>query len=269
MKAAFATKALRIISKRLREVLALLKMLEVEFKKIKRQKFILLTVLAACLFPIPLTIVIVHSKLNYDTLLMFVMEFGFFLALPIVLGIIASILFRMENENGTLKTLSVIPVPRWKLLGAKVIIIYILAVFYGVAAIGATMIGGLFTGTISDIPLKLAISLSMSVLIATASLPMIAAAVVFQKNFILPILCSVIYAVASFAFSVMLLKVPAPLTLLFRCSLPFITANPERMEMVENVQNWVLPVFPCILSLMGMGTVCMVLSAYIYRKQEV
>ena len=123
---------------------------------------------------------------------MFVMEFGFFLVLPIVLGIIASILFRMENENGTLKILLVIPVPRWKLLGAKVIIIYILAVFYGVAAIGATMIGGLFTGTISDIPLKLAISLSMSVLIATASLPMIAAAVVFQKNFILPILCSVI-----------------------------------------------------------------------------
>ena len=155
----------------------MLKMLEAEFKKIKRQKFILLTVLAACLFPIPLTIVIVHSKLNYDTLLMFVMEFGFFLVLPIVLGIIASILFRMENENGTLKTLSVIPVPRWKLLGAKVIIIYILAIFYGVAAIGATMIGGLFTGTISDIPLKLAISLSMSVLIATASLPMIAAAV--------------------------------------------------------------------------------------------
>ena len=56
----------------------MLKMLEAEFKKIKRQKFILLTVLAACLFPIPLTIVIVHSKLNYDTLLMFVMEFGFF-----------------------------------------------------------------------------------------------------------------------------------------------------------------------------------------------
>ena len=75
----------------------MLKMLEAEFKKIKRQKFILLTVLAACLFPIPLTIVIVHSKLNYDTLLMFVMEFGFFLVLPIVLGIIASILFRMEK----------------------------------------------------------------------------------------------------------------------------------------------------------------------------
>ena len=121
----------------------MLKMLGAEIKKIKRQKFILLTVLAACLFPIPLTIVIVHSKLNYDTLLMFVMEFGFFLVFPIVLGIIASILFRMENENGTLKTLSVIPVPRWKLLSAKVIIIYILAVFYGVAAIGATMIGGL------------------------------------------------------------------------------------------------------------------------------
>ncbi len=71
-------KVLRIISKKLREVLVLLKMLDAEFRKIKRQKFILLTMLAACLFPIPLTVVIVHAKLNYDVLLMFVLEFGFF-----------------------------------------------------------------------------------------------------------------------------------------------------------------------------------------------
>ena len=262
-------KVLRIILKKLREVLALLKMLDTEFRKIKRQKFVLLSILAACLFPIPLTAVIVHAKLNYDVLLMFVMEFGFFLVLPIVLCIIASILFRMENENGTLKTMSVIPVPRWKLLGAKVLVIYILAIFYGVAAIGATMIGGVLTGTVSDIPLKLAISLSMSVLIATATLPMITVTVIFQKNFILPILCSVIYAVVSLVFSIMLLKVPVPLTLLFRCSLPFMTANPERMEIVESVQNWVLPVFPCILVLIGIGLICMALSAYFYQKQEV
>ena len=131
------------------------------------------------------------------------------------------------------------------------------------------MIGGFLTGTVSDIPLKLAISLSMSVLIATATLPMITVTVIFQKNFILPILCSVIYAVVSLVFSIMLLKVPAPLTLLFRCSLPFMTANPERMEIVESVQNWVLPVFPCILVLIGIGIICMALSVYFYQKQEV
>ena len=257
-------KVLRIISKKLREVLALLKLLDAEFRKIKRQ-----TMLAACLFPLPLTVVIVHAKLDYDVLLMFVMEFGFFLVLPIVLGIIASILFRMESENGTLKTLSVIPVPRWKLLGAKVIVIYILAIFYGVAAIGATMIGGFFTGNVSNILLNLAISLIMSVLIATATLPVIAVTVIFQKNFILPTLCSVIYAIVSFVFSIMMLKVPAPLTLLFRCSLPYITATPERIESVESVQNWVLPVFPCIIALIGIGIVCMALSAHFYQKQEV
>ena len=77
------------------------------------------------------------------------------------------------------------------------------------------MIGGVLTGTVSDIPLKLAISLSMSVLIATATLPMITVTVIFQKNFILPILCSVIYAVVSLVFSIMLLKVPVPLISLF------------------------------------------------------
>lgn len=262
-------KALRIILKRLREVLELLKMLDAELRKIKRQKFILFTILAACLFPIPLTIIIVHAKLKYEVLFMFVMEFGFFLVLPIVLGIIASILFRMENENGTLKTLSVIPIPRWKLLSAKVLVIYILAMFYGVAAIGATVIGGLFTGTVSDIPLRLATSLGMSALITTAVLPMIAVAAVFQKNFILPILCSVIYAIISFAFSVLMLKVPVPLTLLFRSTLSLLTANPERTDNVASVQNWMLPMFPCILVLIGIGIVCMALSAYFYQKQEV
>ena len=136
----------------------------------------------------------VHAKLSYNVLFMFVLEFGFFLVLPIVLGIIAAILFHMENENGTLKNLSIIPVPRWKLLCAKVLVIYILAVFYGIAAIGATVVEGLLAGTVSGIPIKLAISFGMSVLTATASLPMIAVAVAFQKNLIFPILCSVIYA---------------------------------------------------------------------------
>ena len=72
------------------------------------------------------------------------------------------------------KNLSIIPVPRWKLLCAKVLVIYILAVFYGIAAIGATVVGGLLAGTVSGIPIKLAISFGMSVLTATASLPMIA-----------------------------------------------------------------------------------------------
>ena len=234
-------KALRITLKRLREVLGLLKMLDAEFRKIKRQKFVLFTILAACLFPIPLTVLMVHAKLSYNVLFMFVLEFG----------------------------LSIIPVPRWKLLCAKVLVIYILAVFYGIAAIGATVVGGLLAGTVSGIPIKLAISFGMSVLTATASLPMIAVAVAFQKNLILPILCSVIYAVTSFAFSVMMLKIPAPLVLLFRCSLPFLTAHPERMEIAGSVGNWVLPVFPSILALIGIGIVCIVLSAYIYQKREV
>ena len=56
--------------------------------------------------------------------------------------------------------------------------------------------------------------------------------------------------------------------ILFRCSLPFMTANPECMKIVESVQNWVLPVFTCILVLIGIGIICMALSTYFYQKQE-
>ena len=66
---------------------------------------------------------------------------------------------------------------------------------YGIAAIGATVVGGLLAGTVSGIPIKLAISFGMSVLTATASLPMIAVAVAFQKkphftDFVFCYLCS-------------------------------------------------------------------------------
>ncbi len=262
-------KALRIILRKLQGVLELLNLLETEFKKIKRQKFILCTILAACLFPVPLTMLIVHAKLRYDVLFMFVMEFGFFLVLPIVMGIIATILFRMENENGTLKNLSIIPVPKWKLFGAKVLVVYVLAALYGIAAIGATVVGGVFVGDASDIPLKLVTAFVLSVLTATASLPLMVVIVAFQKNFIFPILCSVVYTIVSFSFSIMMLRVPVPLTLLFRGSLPFLSAYPDRMEQVSNVKDWTLPVFPCIMLLLGIGVACMMLSAYFYQKQEV
>lgn len=85
---------------------------------------------------------------------MFVIEFGFFLVLPLILGIIMIILLHMESENETLKTLDVIPVSRIKLLAVKILLSLVLAVFYSVAAVGSTIVGGLLEGSVTDVTVK-------------------------------------------------------------------------------------------------------------------
>lgn len=244
-------------------------MLKIEFQKIKRQKFVFYTLVAACLFPIPLTVLILHTKLSYDTLFMFVMEFGFFLVLPIVLGTVATILFRMENENGTLKMLTIIPVSRGRMVVAKIMVLLILAIFYGIMATVSTIIGGLLVGSVIGIISKIIISLGLSVLIVIAVLPIVAIVVAFHRNIILPILCAVVYAISSFVFSLTMSRFPSPLTLVFRLCLPLISATPERLATEVGVQEWIMPFFPCVVILIGIGIVCIILSVEIYRKQEV
>ena len=63
-----------------------------EFLKLKRRKFIILTIFAAILFPIPMTIFAARSNLGFNWLYLNTGVFGYFLLLPTVLGILSSIL---------------------------------------------------------------------------------------------------------------------------------------------------------------------------------
>lgn len=83
----------------------MLKCILAEFMKVKRKKFVLGTLLAAWILPVPLTIIVVKAKLSFDILFMFAIEFGFFLILPIVLGIIASSSINVEYDNQTFKNM--------------------------------------------------------------------------------------------------------------------------------------------------------------------
>ena len=93
----------RITLKGLQGVRGLLKCILAEFMKVKRKKFVLGTLLVAWILPVPLTIIVVKAKLSFDILFMFAIEFGFFLILPIVLGIIASSSINVEYDNQTFK----------------------------------------------------------------------------------------------------------------------------------------------------------------------
>ena len=104
----------------------MLKLIKCEFLKLKRKKFIPLIILAAFLFPIPLTYLMTTPSMMerytdradaFDGLFNMVLGYGIQFLLPCIIGVIAAILFFMERDNDTFKNLRTIPVPvrKWYL----------------------------------------------------------------------------------------------------------------------------------------------------------
>ena len=83
----------RIILKKLPEVRGFLRLIQVEFMKIKRQKFIILILLASLLVPFPWCIVCIRDNLGFQNLFQGMLVYGGLLFLPCVLCIIFGLLF--------------------------------------------------------------------------------------------------------------------------------------------------------------------------------
>ena len=143
-----------------------------EFQKLKRKKFIRLTIGAAVLFSVVLTLLMARDSQTFDQLFRAVFILGELLFLPCVLGVIATMLFLMERDNDTLKNLLVIPVSKGRILFAKLFVLLTLSVIYSVAGLGASLLGGLIVGSVSLVPLRLGVSVCSGVfaLISTLAL---------------------------------------------------------------------------------------------------
>lgn len=169
-----------------------------EFAKIKRQRFILFSMLAACLFPVPMTVVVAKDRLDFEQLFRLVVMFGHFLLLPCILSVVASILFFMERDSDMLKNLITIPVNKTKLVLAKLTVLLIVAVLYSIAGLGATIIGGLILGTVEGIAFKLGLSVVIGIMFFVSVLPVIILIVYFNKSYILSIIIAFFYSIFNF-----------------------------------------------------------------------
>lgn len=101
----------------------MLKLIKNEFRKLKRKKFIPLTVLAAFLFPVPLTYLMTTPSMMerytdkadaFDGLFNMVLGYGIQFLLPCIIGVIAALLFFMERDNDTFKICGQFPLPARK-----------------------------------------------------------------------------------------------------------------------------------------------------------
>ena len=117
----------------------MLKLIQCEFWKLKRKRFVLLVVLAAFLFPLPVTAVAMTPRImgRYDTkaeifdaLFSFIMGYGVLLLLPCVIGVLATMLFFMERDNDTFKSLRTIPVTSTQMVLTKIIVLFLMGILF-------------------------------------------------------------------------------------------------------------------------------------------
>ena len=245
-----------------------------EFQKLKRKKFIRFTIAAAFLFPIPLTVFMAKDGESFGMLFRSVILFGDLLFLPCVLGIIASMLFFMERDNDTLKNLMVIPVSKSKVLAAKLCVLMVLSVLYSVGGLGATIIGGLFTGSVEGIFSRLLVSVGLGIFVLLATLPVIALIIAGNKSYIFSILVSFAYAVIGFGVSwafgpenetLVMLSDLLPVPVIFRWYLGVLPVEDALSFMMPYTISTPVTIF--ILAVIG--GIFTFIAAFFYKRSEV
>lgn len=181
----------------------LLKLVKYELIKLRRRRFVQLVAVAAALFPIPFTMMVMGESVGkanqFDLLFEQLVELGFPIMLPIVLGIIASMLVFMERDYGTMKNLLTIPLSTNQIIIPKIITLFIFGVLFSVITLVAAIVGGIVAGgVIRGIGHKMFIACATGLFYTVATLPVVAVVVCFHKTYIASIVFTFAYTMVNF-----------------------------------------------------------------------
>lgn len=122
-----------------------------EFIKLKRKKITICTALAACMFPIPVALIVIANSYDMKNIFAMMVQLGDCFMMPLMLGMFAMIFFYMEQDFDTMKNMRLIPVSMGKWLCAKLIVIALVSVLYSIVSIFASFLIGLAVKDISGI----------------------------------------------------------------------------------------------------------------------
>lgn len=184
----------------------MLKLVTCEFAKLKRKKFILLVILSAFIFPVPVTVMLTTPQMaeRYDSsaelfnaCFQFIMGYGVSLLLPCVTGIVAAMLFFMERDNDTFKNLRTIPVTSTQMIFAKIIVLFVMGIIFSVSSAFAAVLCGSLISEVNGVVYKLFVALEMGIFITAGTLPLVVLVVFFSKTYIFSVLLCIFYSVLS------------------------------------------------------------------------
>lgn len=253
---------MKTILKMLQEVKELPDLVYCEFLKLKRKKFIILTVFAAALFPIPMTVFAATGNVRQGWLYSTIFEFGYFLILAVVLGILGAVLFFSERSNETWKNLGVIPVSAASLIVAKIVTLLLFSVIYSFVINGVALIGSVIIGSSDHIPDRFLFGLLVGIMVAVSVLPVLTVECLSTKGYVFSIIISLVYTVVSFISVLSISNLILPLSAVFRWALPYMATGT-----VEGFENWFFS-FPACIGILTLTAVASVSLAVIFKSRQ-
>ncbi|MDE7327273.1 MAG: ABC transporter permease [Lachnospiraceae bacterium] len=259
----------------------MLKLVICEFAKLKRKRFILLVILSAFIFPVPLTIMMTTPQMAekfesdveaFNGCFQFIMGYGVELLLPCIIGVIAAMLFFMERDNDTFKNLRTIPVTSTQMIIAKIIVLFSMGTVFSLSSAFAAVICGGLISEVNGVLYKLFLALQMGIFVTAGTLPLIILVVFFSKTYIFSILLCVFYSVLSLTaescFEVL------PKTVCWLMPIPLMTlwsaGDMERhgiIEIVSTIRDLIPTTFQTVAILGTWAVVSVIVIDYLYKKR--
>ena len=240
----------------------MLKLIKCEFWKLKRKHFVSFVVFAALLFPIPFTALVLAGSVGnftgFDAVFGLLVTLGEPVMLPIVLGIVAAMLFFMERDNDTLKNLHTIPISPTKIASAKIAVLFILGLIYSLATLLSSMVGGLMAGSeLVNIGEKIWISIITSLLYTASTLPVVIIIVGLNRSYIFSIILTPAMKLISNIF-------PAPTIYRWQAA-QFVSPDSPAYSVIE---PYFLPLWIVALTVFVIGAISYLAIVKIYSRHE-
>lgn len=183
----------------------MLKLIQTEFLKLRRRKFVWLMLFAALFMPFLALFYFRNGKEAGIDPIQFYKWTAFsytpWIILPVVLGVLCTMLMYDENQYDMLKQLWIVPVNRTGYFFSKFVVVFSYSILFMLITAVASVLLGVFAGYIAfDLGNTFYLfrkCLEISVLTSLAILPILAVAAA-QKGYILPVCITLVYTFLGF-----------------------------------------------------------------------
>lgn len=185
--------------------MALLKLIQTEFLKLRRRKLIWIMMLSALIMPF-FTHLYFHylGKTGIEPIQFYkwsVFGYTFLIILPFVLGMLCTILMHDENQHDMLKQLSIVPISKMGYFFSKFFIVFIYSICFMLITAIASIVFSVLPGYVAfqweSVIFLLKKCMEIGILSAFAILPILAMAA-SQTGYILPVCITLMYSFLSF-----------------------------------------------------------------------
>ncbi|ADK13182.1 MULTISPECIES: ABC transporter permease [Clostridium] len=183
----------------------MLKLIQIEFLKLRRRKFVWIMMLSALIMPFLAFLLFKYAwKTGFDEAIQFykwsAFSYTVFIILPVVLGVLCTILMYDENQYDMLKQLWIVPVSKMGYFFSKFFVVLIYSICFMLITAVASVLFSVLPGYVAfeweSVLYLFKKCLEIGVLTAFVMLPILAIAAA-QKGYILPVCITLVYAFSS------------------------------------------------------------------------